>query len=175
MSVRAMPAPVANKRNVIGGFGSAQKAKVRGSGHSGPDSTKPTQAQEGDRANTGGTAPGGTVAFMGAASQWSTSNAANRNNFPTGSPNIDPVSAAKMQHYGLADESPAEKGDVPVHPGLAPGLYRTARDANYNAPDGKTPVDYSVPVKNDPTAPDGRGNRGRSPEVLKQSRGEYRP
>ena len=148
------------------------KAKQNGVGYNGPNSTRPTQPQESDLANEGGTAPGGTVAFMGAASQWSTSNAANRNNFPTGSPNIDPVSAAKMQHVGLADEAPAEKGDVPVHPGLAPGLFRTARDANYQAPDGQT---------NDPTANDGRPaspggrHRGESPEVLKQTRGDYRP
>jgi hypothetical protein len=77
-----------------------------------------------------------------------------------------------MQHYGLKDESPAEKGDVPVHPGLAPGLFRTARDANYQAPDGEA---------NDPTANDGRPSspgglhRGESPEVLKQTRGGYRP
>jgi hypothetical protein len=153
--------------------------KQRGTGYSGPDSTRPTQDQEGDRANTGGTAPGGTVAFMGAASQWSTSNSANRNNFPTGSPNIDPVSAAKMQHYGLADEAPADKGDVPVHPGLQPGLFRTARDANYDAPDGQS---FNVSQgENDPTANDGRPaspggrHRGESPEVLKQSRGDYRP
>jgi hypothetical protein len=148
------------------------KAKQNGVGYNGPNSTRPTQPQESDLANEGGTAPGGTVAFMGAASQWSTSNAANRNNFPTGSPNIDPVSAAKMQHYGLADEAPSEKGDVPVHPGLAPGLFRTARDANYQAPDGQM---------NDPTANDGRPaspggrHRGESPEVLKQTRGAYRP
>jgi hypothetical protein len=155
----------------------SNRAKVRGHGYSGPDSTKPTQPQEGDFANTGGTAPGGTVAFMGAASQWSTSNAANRSNFPTGYPNVDPVSAAHMQHYGLADEAPADKGDVPVHPGLAPGLFRTARDANYKAPDGAVPTKY-----NDPTAPDGRPaspgggtHRGESPEVLKQTRGDYRP
>jgi len=148
-------------------------SKQRGTGYSGPDSTRPTQSQEGALASTGGTAPGGTVAFMGAASQWSASNAANRNNFPTGQPNIDPLSAAKMQHYGLKDESPDEKGDVPVHPGLAPGLFRTARDANYQMPDG---------MSNDPTANDGRPaspstgyHRGESPEVLKQTRGAYRP
>ena len=157
----------------------AQKVKQRGIGYGGLDSTKPTQTQEGDVANEGGTAPGGTVAFLGAASQWSTSNAANRSNFPTGQPNIDPVSAAKMQHYGLKDEAPSEKGDVPVHPGLAPGQFRTARDANYQAPDGQTPTDYQVP--NDATANDGRftdadgKHRGQSPMVLKQSRGAYRP
>lgn len=150
----------------------AQKVKQRGTGYSGPDSTRPNQSQESDRANEGGTAPGGTVAFMGAASQWSTSNAANRNNFPTGSPNIDPVSAAKMQHYGLKDESPAEKGDVPVHPGLAPGQFRTARDANYDAPDGMTYSPSETGGK--PLAASGR-HRGESPEIENQPRGSYRP
>ena len=165
---------MSNQRNVTGGYGSApQRSKVRGTGYSGPDSTKPTQPQEGDLAATGGTAPGGTVAFIGAASQWSTSNAANRNNFPSGQPNIDPVSAAKMQHYGLKDEAPGDNGDVPVHPGLTPGLFRTARDANYKAPDGQVPTSFRP--FNDPTAPDGRGHRGESPEVLKQTRGAYRP
>lgn len=155
------------------------KVKQNGVGYNGPNSTRPTQKEEGDLATTGGTAPGGTVAFTGAAAQWSTSNAANRNNFPTGQPNIDPISAARMQHYGLKDESPAEKGDVPVHPGLAPGLFRTARDANYNAPDGKQ---FNMGQgQNDPTVADGRPSspagkhRGESPEVLKQTRGNYRP
>jgi hypothetical protein len=154
-----------------------RKVKQNGTGYSGPSSTRPTQPQESDVANEGGTAPGGTVAFMGAASQWSTSNAASRNNFPTGSPNIDPVTAAKMQHVGLADESPAEKGDVPVHPGIMPGKFRTAADANPNAPDGEVPAAHSTginKIRNDPTANDGRGFRGESPEVLKNSRGAYR-
>lgn len=158
--------------NVTGGFGSAKKVKQNGSGYSGPSSTRPTQPQESDVANEGGTAPGGTVAFMGAASQWSTSNAANRNNFPTGSPNIDPVSAAKMQHYGLKDEAPAEKGDVPVHPGLAPGQFRTARDANYDAPDGQTYSPSETGGK--PLAANGR-HRGESPLIENQTRGAYRP
>jgi hypothetical protein len=109
---------------------------------------------------------------MGAASQWSTSKAANRNNFPTGSPNIDPVSAAKMQHYGLKDEAPAEKGDVPVHPGLAPGQFRTARDANYDAPDGETYSPSETGGK--PLAANGR-HRGESPLIENQPRGSYRP
>ena len=46
-----------------------QNVKRRGTGYSGPDSTRPSQSQESDRANEGGTAPGGTVAFMGAASK----------------------------------------------------------------------------------------------------------
>ena len=147
------------------------KVKRNGTGYSGPDSTRPNQSQESDRANEGGTAPGGTVAFMGAASQWSASNAASRNNFPTGSPNIDPVSAAKMQHYGLKDEAPAEKGDVPVHPGLAPGQFRTARDANYDAPDGETYSPSETGGK--PLAANGR-HRGESPLIPKNSRGAYR-
>ena len=149
-----------------------KRAKTRGVGYSGADSTKPTQPQEGDLQNEGGTAPGGTVAFMGAASQWSTSNAASRNNFPTGSPNIDPVSAAKMQHVGLEDEAPAEKGDVPVHPGLKPGLFRTARDANYDAPDGMTYSPSETGGK--PLTANGR-HRGESPEIENQPRGGYRP
>jgi hypothetical protein len=147
-----------------------RKVKQNGTGYSGPSSTRPTQPQESDLANEGGTAPGGTVAFMGAASQWSTSNEASRNNFPTGSPNIDPVTAAKMQHVGLADESPAE---------IMPGKFRTAADANPNAPDGEVPAAHSTginsKIKNDPTANDGRGFRGESPEVLKNQRGAYRP
>lgn len=146
--------------------------RARGTGYSGPDSTKPTQPQEGDLQNEGGTAPGGTVAFIGAASQWSSSNAANRNNFPTGQPNVDPISAAKMQHVGLADDAPSAKGDVPVHPGLAPGQFRTARDANYDAPDGMT---YSPSeTGGHPLAPNGR-SRGQSPLIPNQPRGSYRP
>lgn len=149
----------------------SNKVKQRGTEYSGPDSVRPSQSQESDRANTGGTAPGGIVAFMGAASQWSTSNAASRNNFPTGSPNIDPISAAKMQHVGLADEAPAEKGDVPVHPGLALGQFRTARDANYDAPDGMTYAPNETGGK--PLSANGR-HRGESPEIEKQPRGAYR-
>lgn len=145
--------------------------KKRGTEYSGPDSTRPTQMQESDLANEGGTAPGGTVAFMGAASQWSNSNAAARSNYPTGSPNIDPVTAAKMQHVGLADESPAEKGDVPVHPGLQPGLFRTARDANYDAPDGMTYAPNETGGQ--PLAANGR-HRGESPLIEKNPRGAYR-
>lgn len=183
MSVRAMPQPRARTDDPSGvGAGRPQVAKKRGSGYSGADSTRPTQAQESDFANMGGTAPGGTVAFMGAASQWATSKNAVRANFPTGS-NVDPIGAAKMQHVGLADEAPSEKGDVPVHPGLRPGLFRTARDANYKAPDGQTPTSYT-PL-NDATANDGRyisggsvergRHRGESPEIVKQTRGTYRP
>jgi len=143
--------------------------RQRGSRYGGPDSVRPAQPQEGDLANEGGTAPGGTVAFMGAASQWSTSPRANAANEPV----PDPIKAAHMMHVGLADEAPSAKGDAPVHPGLAPGLFRTARDANYTSPDGRTTnIGQGA---NDPTANDGRGQRGVSPEVLKQTRGGYRP
>ena len=141
-------------------------AKKRGSGYSGPDSTRPTQQQESDKSNLGGTAPGGTVAFMGAASQWATSKAADRANFP----NLDPVGAAHMKHYGASDGPPDISRNVPIHPGLQPGLFRTPR--LHNAPRG---------MENDPTANDGRPispdgkHRGESPEVPKQSRGSYRP
>lgn len=128
--------------------------------------------RDADLENEGGSAPGGVVAFPEASHQWSASNSANRNNFPTGSPNIDPVSAAKMQHYGLADEAPAEKGDVPVHPGLAPGQFRTARDANYDAPDGMTYAPGETGGK--PLTANGR-HRGESPEIENQPRGAYRP
>lgn len=133
-----------------------------------------------DLLNEGGSAPGGVVAFPAAAHQWSNSNTAAYNNYP----NIDPISAAKMMHYGLADEAPdVANNSVPIHPGLAPGQFRTARDANYNAPDGEVPTSFKP--FNDPTANDGRlisggsvvggGHRGESPEVLKNPRGAYRP
>ena len=156
-------------RNVTGGFGSAKKNKA----YSGPDSTKPTQRVETDLATTGGTAPGGIVAFPASAKQWATSNAANRNNYPKGEPNVDPIGAAKMMHVGLKDESPAEKGDVPVHPGFAPGLYRTATDANYEAPDGQTNLSPNE-TGGHPLSPSGK-YRGESPEIEKQTRGSYRP
>ena len=152
------------------------KVKQRGTGYAGPDSTRPAQSQESDYANEGGTAPGGTVAFMGAASQWGTSDAASRSNSPTGYPNISPMQAAahmsRLASGQAVDESPAEKGDVPVHPGLAPGQFRTARDANYDAPDGMT---YSpTETGGQPLAADGR-HRGESPLIPKNSRGAYRP
>lgn len=120
-----------------------------------PNSVKPAQTQEGDVANLGGTAPGGTVAFMSA----------------KGDPSrLDPIVAAHMMHYGATDGAPDVSKNVPIHPGLAPGLFRTAR--HMVAPDGET---------NDPTANDGRPlsqdgkHRGESPEVIKQNRGSYRP
>jgi hypothetical protein len=77
-----------------------------------------------------------------------------------------------MMHYGLKDEAPAEKGDVPVHPGLAPGLFRTARDANYDAPDGQS---YSPSeTGGHPLSASGKF-RGESPEIENQERGMYRP
>ena len=165
--------------NVIGGQGSAQKAKTRGTGYSGPDSTRPTQQQEADPAVTGGTAPGGVVAFMGAASQWANSNSASRNNFPEAGHNADPISAAKMQHAFLADETPEEKGNVAINPGTVPSASRrVGQDANYDAPDGKS-FDVSQgqndPTANDsrPRAPNGR-NRGQSPMIPKNPRGAWR-
>ena len=143
----------------------------------GQNSTRPTQTQEGDLANEGGTAPGGTVAFMGAASQWSSSKSATSNNEPT------PVDAAGHMANRAAgqavDVSPAEKGDVPVHPGLRPGLFRTARDANYVSPDGQTEAPAqtnlnAAEVGGHPLSPDGK-SRGESPEIEKNPRGAYRP
>lgn len=125
---------------------------------SNPSSVKPRQAQEGDVVTMGGTAPGGTVAFMAAKGD------------PSG---IDPIAAAHMLHYGAADGAPDGSRNVPIHPGLRPGLFRTARDANYPSPDGeanKDPAHYG----GEPVASSGRF-RGDSPEVIKQNRGEYRP
>lgn len=148
----------------------------------GQNSTRPTQDQEDDLPNTGGTAPGGTVAFMGAASQWSSSNAASRNNFPTPATPADAAAHMAARARGQSvDVTPAEKGDVPVHPGLQPGLFRTARDANYVSPDGKaeapsqTNLNFSAAeTGGHPLSPDGK-NRGESPEIEKNPRGAYRP
>lgn len=122
---------------------------------SNPSSVKPSQPQAGDVANEGGTAPGGSVAFMSV----------------KGDPaRIDPIVAAHMMHYSAADGAPDVSKNVPIHPGLTPGLFRTARDNK--APDGMT---------NDPTANDGRPisadgkHRGQNPEVPTQPRGSYRP
>jgi hypothetical protein len=124
---------------------------------SNPSSVKPVQAQEGDIANMGGTAPGGTVAFMSA----------------KGDPSrLDPIVAAHMQHYGAADGAPDGSRNVPIHPGLQPGLFRTARDANMPNPDGQS-ADPSH-TGGEPIAPSGK-HRGESPEVVKQLRGSYRP
>lgn len=125
---------------------------------SAPQSTKPTQNQEGDIANEGGTAPGGTTAFMSAKGD------------PKG---LDPIVAAHMMHYGAADQAPDGKGNVPIHPGLAPGLFRTSR--NNVAPGGNgVKVQNDATAGNGPVAPSGKF-RGESPEIVKQSRGSYRP
>jgi len=135
---------------------------------------KVRQGDKSDLINAGGTAPGATVAFPGAANQWSSSNLAARNNYPTGSPNIDPIGAWKMMHYGLADEAPDARRNVPIHPGLRPGLYRTASDANPVAPRGTWARTDAVANDGRPLSPDGR-HRGESPEVPKLTRGGYRP
>jgi len=143
----------------------------------GMNSTRPTQDQEGDLASTGGTAPGGTVAFMGAASQWSNSDGAAE----TASPQEAVAHMALHAKGQSKDVGPAEKGDVPVHPGLQPGLFRTARDANYVSPDGQTEApsqtntNYSAAqTGGHPLSPDGK-SRGESPEIEKNPRGAYRP
>lgn len=122
-------------------------------------SVGPSQTQEGDIANEGGTAPGGTIAFMSA----------------KGDPSrLDPITAAHMQHYGVADGAPDGSGNVPIHPGLVPGLFRTPR--NLTSPDGEASKIQNDATANDgrPISPDGR-HRGESPEVPKTSRGSYRP
>lgn len=124
---------------------------------SNPSSVKPAQQQEGDVANMGGTAPGGTVAFMGVKGD---------------APRIDPIVAAKMMHYGVKDGAPDGSRNVPIHPGLTPGLFRTARDANPRNPDGMSAD--PAHTGGEPLSPDGK-HRGESPEVIKQNRGSYRP
>ena len=151
------------------------KVRQRGSGYSGKDSTKSAQQQESDITNFGGTAPGGLTAFIGGSSQWSTPNALKgMHNIPPGGI-INPVMhAAAVMHVGLKDEAPNARGAVPIHPGLAPGLTRTASDANPRSPDGEAPVNYSpTETGGHPLAPNGR-HRGESPEIPKQSRGAYR-
>lgn len=124
---------------------------------SNPSSVKPAQQQESDIANMGGTAPGGTVAFMSAKGD------------PSG---LDPITAAHMQHYGAADGAPDGSRNVPIHPGFTPGLFRTARDANMPNPDGMSAD--PAHTGGGPIAPDGL-HRGESPEVIKSNRGSYRP
>lgn len=162
--------------NVTGSIGSAPTSKR----NRGLDSTRPTQDQESDLPNTGGTAPGGIVGFMGQASQWSESNAASHRNGPV---SIDPAMKQMALHAAgqSTDVGPEEKGDVPIHPGLVPGLFRTARDANYISPDGKTEaptetnLNYSAAeTGGHPLSPDGK-SRGESPEIEKNPRGAYRP
>jgi hypothetical protein len=116
--------------------------KQRGTGYSGLDSTRPTQQQESDVTNFGGTAPGGQTAFVGGNSQWSSSKGAQIANIPPGG-QIDPVRASLSMHAGLEDEAPDGSRNVPIHPGLQPGLFRTASDANPRSSDGQVPVDSS--------------------------------
>lgn len=144
--------------------------KQRGTGYSGPDSTRPTQQQESDVTNFGGTAPGGQTAFVGGAAQWSSSKGAQIANVPPGG-QIDPVRAGLSMHTGLKDEAPDGSRNVPIHPGLQPGLFRTARDLR--SPDGEAPVNDATANDGRPVSPDGK-HRGESPEVPKQSRGAYR-
>jgi hypothetical protein len=138
-------------------------------------STKLTQSQEKDVVNLGGTAPGGTTAFVGGNAQWNTPNADKAvENSPPGA-TVNPVQAASMYRGDhLAEEAPDGSGNVPIHPGLAPGEYRTGSDANPRSPRG---------MENDPTANDGRPlspdgrHRGESPEVPKNrgaGQGKYR-
>ena len=146
--------------------------KARGTGYSGPDSTRPTQQQESDITNLGGTAPGGQTAFVGGNSQWSSSKGAQLANIPPGG-QINPVRASLSMHTGLPDEAPDGSRNVPIHPGLMPGLFRTAQDANPRSPDGEAPVNDATANDGRPLSPDGK-HRGESPEVPKQSRGPYR-
>ena len=114
--------------------------KQRGTGYSGLDSTRPAQTQESDITNFGGTAPGGQTAFVGGQSQWSSSKGAQIANVPPGG-QIDPVRASLSMHVGLKDEAPNGSRNVPIHPGIMPGKFRTASDANPRSPDGQAPVD----------------------------------
>lgn len=98
---------------------------------------KPTQTPQGDVANLGGTAPGGLVGFPGGAAQWNTPNAARRDpNSPPGATANPLHGALAYSHATAADGAPDGSGNVPIHPGLQPGLFRTASDANPVAPDG---------------------------------------
>lgn len=54
----------------------SRKVKHHGTGYSGPDSVHPSQPQESDYANEGGTQAGGTVAPMGSTPQWGAPGAA---------------------------------------------------------------------------------------------------
>ena len=114
--------------------------KIRGAGYSGPDSTRPTQQQESDITNLGGTAPGGQTAFIGGAAQWSSSKGAQLANVPPGG-QVDPVRAGLSMHVGLKDEAPDGSRNVPIHPGLMPGKFRMASNANPRSPNGQAPVD----------------------------------
>lgn len=156
------------------------KARQRGVGYSGPDSTRPTQQPESDLQNLGGTAPGGLVGFPGGAAQWNTPNAAaHEENSPPGA-TANPLhkhlaDAMRYAHQTAADEGPGDgRHNVPIHPGLVPGLFRTAQDANPRAPDGRgIEDDMAVAPDSRPISPDGR-HRGELPEIPKQNRGPYR-
>lgn len=140
--------------------------------YGGPNSTRPAQPPESDIANLGGTAPGGLVGFPGGAAQWNTPNAAKTDrNLPPGA-TVNPLHGAlAYSHATAADGAPDGSRNVPIHPGLRPGLYRTASDANPRAPDGMT-----APAINTagPIAPNGRF-RGQSPEIPTQPKGGYVP
>ena len=141
-----------------------------GSGtYGGLDSTK--QSQEPDAiTNMGGTAPGGVTAFVGGAAQWNTSKgASDKTNAPPGSV----VHAAMNMHAGLPDEAPDGSRNVPIHPGIMPGKFRTASDANPRAPDGRGIESNTAVADSGPLAPNGR-HRGESPEIMTQPRGPYR-
>jgi len=131
---------------------------VYAGGFNGLNSTKPTQRQESDITNLGGTAPGGVTAFVGGASQWSSSKAAKEAQNPN-----TPPGAVNAMHMTLTDEAPDGSRNVPIHPGLRPGLFRTASDANPVSPDGEAP-----------RSPNGK-NRGESPEIVTNPKGGYVP
>jgi hypothetical protein len=78
-----------------------------------PVTRGPTQRQESDVVNDGGTAPGGTVAFMGLKGM-----------------DPDPATQASLAHYGLKDEPPSiGKPVLANHP-------CEANDGEPLAPDG---------------------------------------
>jgi len=133
----------------------------------GLNSTRPAQSPESDLQNLGGTAPGGLVGFPGGNSQWNTPNAAVHAdaNLPPGA-TVNPLhKALAYSHATAADGAPDVARNVPIHPGLRPGLFRTASDANPRAPDGQI-------TTQGPIAPNGR-YRGDSPEIPKQPKGTY--
>ena len=114
---------------------------------------KTTQVQDGgDITNEGGTAPGGITAFVGGAAQYNQTSVRAQANEPPGG-KISPVQAASIMHTGLRDQAPDGSGNVPIHPGLMPGLFRTASDANPVAPDGE--------------------NRGGNPEIVANPQNDY--
>ena len=143
------------------------KVRQRGVGYSGRDSTRATQTPESDLQNLGGTAPGGLVGFPGGAAQWNTPNAAAHDaNSPPGATANPLGDAVRYAHATAHDGAPDVNRNVPIHPGLAPGLFRTASDANPRAPDGRGITTQG------PIAPNGR-HRGESPEIPTQPKGAY--